>query len=180
MDKRIVTLKWITATETNNSGFEIERCVGNNSFSKIGFVEGHGTTTEPSVYSFPDNQVSTGNYSYRLKQLDQDGTFHYSNIIEVNIDVPQHFSLDQNYPNPFNPSTMIRFELPVDANVTLELYNDLGQKVDDIVKGNFSTGLHNVNYNAVKISNGIYFYKLTAKGIDGSVNQAVRKMVLLK
>ncbi len=179
-DKRIVTLKWITATETNNSGFVIERSAGKDSFSKIGFVEGHGTTTEPSVYSFPDYQVSTGNYSYRLKQLDQDGTFHYSNIIEVNIDVPQHFSLDQNYPNPFNPSTVIRFELPVDANVALELYNDLGQKVDDIVKGNFSIGLHNVNYNAVKISNGIYFYKLTAKGIDGSVIQAVRKMVLLK
>ena len=176
----IVTLKWTTATETNNSGFDVERSSGNGSYNKVSFIPGHGTTTQPSSYSFSDEKVSSGKYLYRLKQIDQDGSYDYSNIVEVNIEAPQHFSLDQNYPNPFNPSTIIRFELPVDANIVLELYNDLGQKVDEIANGNFSTGVHSINYNAQKISNGIYFYKLTARGIDGSVNQSIRKMVLLK
>jgi Metallo-peptidase family M12B Reprolysin-like/Secretion system C-terminal sorting domain len=176
----IVALHWVTATETNNSGFEIEKGIDKSSLSKITFIEGHGTTTEPSSYKFLDNQINIGDYFYRLKQIDNDGSFHYSNTIEVKIDAPQSFVLEQNYPNPFNPSTIISFELPVDANVNLELFNTLGQKVDNIVNSNYSTGKHKINFNAGNFSNGVYFYKLTARGIDGSTNFAIKKMILLK
>ena len=101
-----VQLSWATATETNNSGFEILRKAQNDqTWGTIGFVPGFGTTTEPKSYSFTDEDVTTGIYKYRLKQIDFDGTFEYSNEIEVSVDfTPKEFVLYQNYPNPFNPN----------------------------------------------------------------------------
>ncbi|MEJ2104004.1 MAG: hypothetical protein P8X47_05440, partial [Ignavibacteriaceae bacterium] len=138
-----IGLNWSTATETNNLGFEIERSSSmttpGHGWEKIGFVPGFGTTTEPKSYSFIDEDVTTGTYKYRLKQIDFDGGFEYSNEIEVAVDfAPTEFVLYQNYPNPFNPKTTIKFEIPGQArndNVLLKLkvYDVLGNEVATLV-----------------------------------------------
>ena len=122
-----VELNWSTASETNNSGFEIIRSTIEETWNKIGFVPGHGTTTEPQHYTFSDNDVKSGRYKYRLKQIDFDGSFEYSEEIEVNVTLPNKFSLDQNYPNPFNPTTTINYSIPEDVFVTLTVYNIVGE-----------------------------------------------------
>ena len=122
-----VELLWQTATETNNSGFEILRGVypansgtqnDNNEWKRIGFIEGSGTTTEPKTYSFVDEDVTTGKYKYRLKQIDFDGSFEYSGIVEVAVGIPTEYLLEQNFPNPFNPGTIIKFQIPKIINTS--------------------------------------------------------------
>jgi hypothetical protein len=159
-----VTLNWITATETNNSGFEIFRTVQNNNhnWETIVFVEGNGTTTKPSVYSFKDENVSAGNYKYRLKQIDYNGTFEYSKTIEAEISSPLTFSLEQNYPNPFNPSTKIEYSIPADGNVTLKIYDILGNEVSTLVDEFKQAGTFDVTFNGAKLSSGVYYYRLTS------------------
>ncbi|MDX1372912.1 MAG: T9SS type A sorting domain-containing protein, partial [Nitrososphaeraceae archaeon] len=175
-----VLLKWTTATELNNFGFEIERRLGEENWNKIGFVEGSGNSSSPKSYTFTDNNsVGGSKFHYRLKQLDNDGTYEYSNEVEVEI-TPNKFALFQNYPNPFNPSTVIKFSLPVDAGVTINLFNTLGEKVDAILNRDMSIGHHEVNYNASSLSNGIYYYKITANGKDGSSFVSTKKMVFMK
>ena len=127
-------LKWTTVTETNNAGFNIERSTDNKEFREISFVKGSGTTTEVTDYSYTDKNVNAGIYYYRLKQIDLDGSFNYSYSAEVDINAPSAFILSQNFPNPFNPSTIIKFSLPVDSKVMINLYNTLGEKVDVLVK----------------------------------------------
>jgi len=175
-----VELNWSTATETNNQGFEIERSQNNISFEQIGFVPGFGTTTEGKSYSYTDQSVNSGNYYYRLKQIDFDGSFSYSGVVEVDVALPTEFTLEQNYPNPFNPSTTIQFSLPVDAQVTIGIYNLVGEKVAEAVSGNFTAGLNKVTFNASQLTSGVYFYRLDANGINGKTFSDVRKMSLLK
>ncbi len=98
-----ITLNWMTATEINNSGFYVERRNGIESWNNLGFIEGHGTTTEKQSYNFVDKNLVSGIYYYRLKQIDNDGSFEYSNVIEVDLELLLEFSLSQNHPNPFNP-----------------------------------------------------------------------------
>ena len=175
-----VELEWTTATEVNNQGFDVERSNDNNTFEKIGFVPGFGTTTEPKNYSYTDRSVSNGKYYYRLKQIDFDGSFKYSDVVEAEVSLPTVFALEQNYPNPFNPSTSIRFSLPVDAQVTIGVYNLVGEKVAEIASGNLSAGSHNVTFDASKLTSGIYFYRLDAAGINGKTFSSVKKMTLMK
>ena len=179
-----VTLNWTTATETNNSGFEIQRKPGSDSkqseWEKIGFVKGRGTTTEKSTYSYKDQNLKTGSYSYRLKQTDLDGGYHYSKTIETEVTRPAEFSLKQNYPNPFNPSTKIKFSLSTDSKVTLSVFNILGQKVKTLINGNLSSGEHNVTFDASALNSGVYFYRIEAEGNDGENFSAVKKMILTK
>ena len=179
-----VVLNWTTATEINNSGFEILRGVypansgtqNDNEWEKVGFVPGFGTTTEPKSYSFVDDNVSTGIYKYRLKQIDFDGSFEYSNEIEVEVDfTPKEFVLYQNYPNPFNPGTTIRFSLPESGTVTLKVYNALGQEVNSLMNGFMEAGSHTINFDASSLNSGIYFYRLNS----GQFSE-VRKMTLIK
>ena len=175
----LVELSWITATETNNQGFEVQRSSGSE-FETIAFVNGHGTTTESQAYSYSDRDVKVGSYSYRLKQVDFDGTFEYSNVVEVEVPAPAEFALDQNYPNPFNPSTTINFRLAVDSKVSLKVFDVLGQEVATLLNGNIVAGSHTVNFNASGVNSGVYLYKIEATGIDGSNFVDVKKMILTK
>jgi hypothetical protein len=173
-----VRLNWITNTETNNRGFEIQRKTGNE-FSTIAFVDGKGTTTEKQNYSFVDGNLARGTYTYRLKQVDFDGTSDLSNEVTVTVG-PTDYSLNQNYPNPFNPSTIITFNLAVDSKVTLTVFNLLGEEVTKLVNGNLTAGTQQVNFDASKLNSGTYFYQLQATGVDGSSFTSVKKMMLTK
>ena len=179
VDGRNVTLNWSTATETNNQGFEIERNSGNG-FEKVDYVAGFGTSTEPHSYSFIDASLNEGTYSYRLKQLDFNGTFEYFDAIEVDIAIPDVFALAQNYPNPFNPSTKIHFSLAVDSKVSLKVFDALGQEVSILINTDLVAGAHNVDFNAASINTGVYFYRIEATGIDGTNFTQTKKMILLK
>jgi hypothetical protein len=170
-----VLLRWSTATELNNSGFEIQRSTQGNEFSTIGFVPGHGTTSDAKNYSFTDANLSTGTYSYRLKQVDYNGTFLYSEIVNVDVTAPAKFGLAQNYPNPFNPETNIKFSLPQSSEVTLKIFNALGQEVRTLVNQFMESGSHTINFNASDLNSGIYFYKL-----DAGQFTEVKKMTLIK
>ncbi|GJQ62127.1 MAG: hypothetical protein SCALA702_11800 [Melioribacteraceae bacterium] len=174
-----IQLAWETATETNNKGFEVERSEDNAKFTKVGYIDGNGTTSEKQSYTFTDHHAVSGTYYYRLRQVDFDGTSSYSDAVEVDF-VPTEYSLGQNYPNPFNPSTRIKFAVPVDSKVTVTLYNMLGQKVQDIVSQNYSVGLHEVDFNASELSSGMYIYSITAQGVDGSNFVDTKKMMLMK
>ncbi len=180
-----VNLNWQTATETNNYGFEVERKTAGQEFTKVGFVGGYGTTTEVKSYSFADNSVTSGSYTYRLKQVDLDGTFEYSSEVEVDL-APASYSLAQNYPNPFNPSTKINFSLASDSKVTLKIFDVLGQEVITLINGNLSAGVHSQNFDAATLNSGVYFYTIEAVGVDpangtGGTNfSSTKKMILTK
>lgn len=170
-----ILLTWETASESDNYGFEIERARKLNEWRSIGFVPGHGTTTIPHQYSFSDKEIDIGTYNYRLKQIDMEGSFEYSNVIEVAVGAPNQFSLGQNFPNPFNPTTVIPFDLPEESNIKLTLYNLLGEMVDVISIGEYSAGHHKISFNASNLSAGLYFYKLEAKNY-----MDIKKLLILK
>jgi len=174
-----VTLNWVTASEINNSGFQVERkSIGE--YQAIGFVPGYGTTTETKAYSFSDANLTAGTYSYRLKQIDYDGTFEYSDPVEVDIVIPDVYSLHQNYPNPFNPTTNITFTLAANAKVTLKVFDVLGQEVMTLINQDLTAGVHTYDFNAAGFNSGVYFYRIEANGIDGTNFTNVKKMILLK
>jgi len=175
----IITLSWSTATETNNQGFQIERSNGGE-FNSVGYVAGHGTTTETQNYIFTDRDVPVGSYSYRLKQVDFDGTFEYSDVVEAEVAAPVEFSLDQNYPNPFNPSTKITFRLAADSKVSLKVFDVLGQEVMTLINNDLAAGSHQVDFDASSLNSGVYFYKIEATANNGTNFTDVKKMVLTK
>ncbi|MFZ1280236.1 MAG: M28 family peptidase [Ignavibacteriaceae bacterium] len=170
-----VNLNWITATELNNSGFDIEKSIDNTSWNKIGFVNGNGTSTEIHNYSFADQTPFVGTSYYRLKQIDFDGTTEYSNIIEVTFGAISEFALDQNYPNPFNPSTKINYSIKEKSNVELKIFDLLGGEVATLVNEEKSPGNYEVIFDASNLSSGVYLYTIKA----GSFVQT-RKMLLMK
>ncbi|MBZ0198979.1 MAG: T9SS type A sorting domain-containing protein [Ignavibacteriaceae bacterium] len=175
-----VELNWQTATETNNSGFDIERKV-NSTWQSIGFVKGLGTSTGTINYSFVDENPVAGNLRYRLKQIDYNGEFTYSNTVDVNFITPIDFNLSQNYPNPFNPATSIDYALPVESNVAIEIYNTVGENLMTINNGVQATGTYKYTIDLSRLSSGIYFYKLSANSTsDGTNFTSIKKMVLLK
>jgi hypothetical protein len=170
-----VILNWNTATEINNSGFEIQRSSDRINFSNVAFVPGFGTTTEPRSYTYTDNTVSNGAYYYRLKQVDFNGAFAYSDIVEVDVATPIVFALEQNYPNPFNPSTVISYSIPQNSFVTLKVYDIIGNEVATLVNQTQSAGKYDVRFDASKLSNGVYFYTINANNFTST-----RKMILMK
>ncbi len=177
----IVKLKWQTATEVNNYGFEIQRQkseVGSHKseWKKVGFVKGHGNSNSPKEYFFSDEITeSTGNYLYRLKQMDVDGRYEYSKEIEISIGAPVTFELEQNYPNPFNPTTEISFRLAKLSHVNLSVYDMLGEKVAELVNGELPAGMYLKIFEANRLSSGTYLYVLQANG-----KQFVKRMMLMK
>ncbi|MBE2279872.1 MAG: T9SS type A sorting domain-containing protein [Ignavibacteriaceae bacterium] len=170
-----VNLAWTTATETNNSGFEIERQLGNGQWSNVAFVAGKGTTTEKTDYTYTDAPGVSGFYNYRLKQVDFDGSFEYSNTVSVNLRVPSNYVLSQNYPNPFNPSTKIEFSIPVTANVKISVYNALGEYVQTLMNSALEAGSHSVIFDATNLPGGVYLYS-----IESGDYKETKKMTLLK
>ena len=185
VNQNSVRLDWSTATETNNYGFEVQKSAGNqNSYQTISnsFIAGHGTTIEPHSYSFVDNSVAPGQWYYRLKQSDFDGTVHFSDGVQVDVvtgvgdkPLPKVFALDQNYPNPFNPSTKIEYAVPKSSHVLLEVYNVIGQKVATLVNETKSAGYYNATFDASRFASGLYFYSMKA----GEVS-FLKKMMLVK
>ena len=176
-----VKLNWTTATELNNNGFDIQRSVESGNFVTVGFVQGKGTSTETTNYSFVDKNISSHTeYSYRLKQIDFDGNYSFSDIINLGASLPVSLVLDQNYPNPFNPVTNISFALPSKSNVSLEIYNQVGQKVMTLVQGSLEEGTYNYTVDASNLSSGIYIYSLSSSGDNGLSSVITRKMTLLK
>jgi len=172
-----ISLEWTTASELNNNGFEIERSVDGNTFVTIGFVDGKGTSTETNYYSFADHSLFTEHQTiyYRLKQVDFDGTFSYSNTVEVQFNLLTDFVLNQNYPNPFNPSTTITYTIPSDEFVDLRVYNMLGKEIAILEMEQKSAGSYKVNFNASDLPNGVYFYSIKAGEFASTM-----KMMLVK
>ena len=181
VDKKDVNLRWTTSFEINNSGFDIERsAVNSNTWNRAGFIAGNGTISEPVNYEFTDRNLASGKYNYRLKQIDVNGNFAYFNLSnEVEIGIPNTFSMSQNYPNPFNPSTKIGFELPKDGNIKLFVYNNSGKLVSTITEGFRAAGYYTVDFNASNLSSGVYFYKLEYS-VSGQTFDKVMKMTVIK
>lgn len=170
-----VRLNWSTATELNNHGFEVQRGKDKSNFIAVGFVNGNGTSTAQHTYSFKDKNINTGKYYYRLKQIDFNGSYKYSHIVEVNLNIPIQFSLEQNYPNPFNPTTTIKYSIPNQSLITMKLYDVLGREVTTLVNEEKTAGIYKVELNASSLASGVYFYRIKA----GDFVQT-KKMILLR
>ena len=173
-----VEVAWKTVSETNNYGFEIHRKRGETGdWTKIDFIEGHGTTLAPQLYSYVDRSVSFGKYFYRIKQIDLDGTSETFPEMAVTVGVGvDKFVLAQNYPNPFNPSTLIEFVVPVSGHTTMKVYNVLGQVVATLYEGNAESGKINVaRFDASNLPSGLYFYTLRSAG-----KLETKRMLLMK
>jgi len=184
VNKYKVILDWVTETEVDNYGFEVQRSkfgVQSSGWKNIGFVEGHGNSNSPKQYSFIDkNPVGGSKFQYRLKQIDTDGKFEYSDIVEVEL-IPNEFVLYQNYPNPFNPTTTIKYALPVEGIVNIVLYNSLGELVTELVNELQYAGYQEVVWNAGNTASGVYIYTIEAIPIKGvETFTSVKKMILLK
>ena len=171
-----VKLNWSTVTESNNSGFEIERLSGNYNWERIGYVNGNGTTSTPYNYSYNDNNLISGIYNYRLKQIDFNGNFEYFNLRnEVIIESPVSFNLKQNYPNPFNPVTKIDFDIPNDGFVSIKLFDVGGREIKSIVNEFKNAGYYTVQLDASSLPSGVYFYRLESGNFTST-----KKITLLK
>jgi hypothetical protein len=174
-DEDKVKLNWRTQTEVNNYGFNVERKANSGQWEKVGFVNGNGNSNSPKEYSYIDNNLFGGSkFFYRLKQVDNDGQFEYSDLVKVEV-IPNKFGLSQNYPNPFNPGTTIRFSIPEAGNVKLNVFNSLGEEVANLADEFREAGIYNINFDAKNLSSGMYIYRIEA----GNFVQT-RKMTLLK
>ena len=113
--------------------------------------------------------------AYRLKQIDFDGSYEYSEEVLVETLAPVNFVLEQNYPNPFNPATTIKFGVPVKSSVVLKIFNSLGEEVVQLVNEEKPAGTYSIKFDAAEFPSGVYFYQLRA----GSFIET-KKMILLK
>lgn len=179
-----VELNWKTATEVNNYGFEIERAsigndrstINNEQWGRIGFVEGAGSSNSPRDYSFVDKNIAGGSYSYRLKQIDRNGKFNYTEAVAVKMLIARELTLSQNYPNPFNPTTTITYTVPEDGKVSLKIFDVLGREVATLVDGEKSAGvMHYATFDASKLAGGLYFSRL-----EDNNTRLTRKLLLVK
>jgi hypothetical protein len=187
-DNRNVVLNWETKTEINSSKYEIERTTVNpnsstlKTWNKIGEVSASGTTTTPREYTFVDSKLQSGKYIYRLKMVDNDGTFEYSKEVESDVALPKDYAISQNYPNPFNPTTRIDYQLPFDSKVTLELYGITGERIATIINNELSAGYYtaDVNASALNLASGVYIYRMNASNPAGQNFVQVKKLMLTK
>ncbi len=185
-------LSWSTATEVQNAGWEVERkivngswkmegganpqsSISNRQWTKVGFISGAGASNSPKNYSFTDMKLAPGQYAYRLKQINKDGTYKYSQEAEIAVEAPHVFALEQNYPNPFNPATRIQYSVAGTQKVMLKVYDVLGREVATLVNELQSPGTYEVNFDGSKLASGIYYYRLQSGN-----NVAAKKMLMIK
>jgi C1A family cysteine protease len=180
VQKNQICLDWITQCESNNYGFEVEKSIDGTNFSTNQFIKGFGTTNITQYYSCTDKDLLVGKYYYRLKQIDFDGQFTYSEKIEVYLKAPNNYSLTQNYPNPFNQNTQVYFQLPEYNRVTFKIFNVLGHEIKTLIDKELEAGFHSIIWdgniqNGSIAPSGIYFYKIKA----GSFNKT-RRLILTR
>jgi len=183
-----VILTWVTQSELNNFGFEVQRSEDGVMFGKIAFIQGNGTTSIPKEYTFVDEKLNFGEYYYRLKQVDLDGGSEFSEIIEAIIEIPKDYVLYQNYPNPFNPETTIGYRLPFEAVVTLKIYDITGREIKALLDNNlYPPGVYTISWKGRSdfekpVASGVYFYSIRLQKSRESKTFFVqtRKMLLLK
>ena len=181
----IVHLNWTTVNESNNFGFEVERSTDEVDFQKIGFVRGHNTTSTPQTYSFIDTNVLPGVYYYRLKQIDSDGSFDCSNIIEVEVKTIGVFALQQNYPNPFNCETVIKYQLTQKSRVTIKVFNLFGEEIRTLANKEEQPGYYTVLWDGKDdfgkgVASGVYIYRMEAYTDKQGNFVSAKKMLLLQ
>ncbi|MEO8232564.1 MAG: YCF48-related protein, partial [Ignavibacteriota bacterium] len=176
LNRTKVNINWQTATELNNQGFEIQRKIENYDWATIGFRTGKGTTTEHTSYFYEDDisEINVTKLLYRLKQIDFDGTFSYSDEVEV-VTEPFDYALYQNFPNPFNPSTIIKYEVPKISNIKLEIFDVLGRNIRTLVNAEKPAGRYEVEFDASLLASGIYYYRIKASDFVQT-----KKMMLIK
>jgi uncharacterized protein (TIGR02145 family) len=171
-----IMLNWNTATEINTSSFEIEKKKVNNDYwLKIASLKASGNSTFPKQYSYTDKNANTGKYNYRLKMVDLDGSYKYSNIINVEIASPSKFELSNAYPNPWNPSTTIRYQLPFNILVTIKIFDALGKEVATLVNEVNPAGSYEVTFNGQGLVSGVYYYQMRAGNF-----RETKKIILIK
>jgi hypothetical protein len=185
-----VVLNWLTLSETNNYGFYIQKKrQGETAWTEIpnSFIPGHGTTFEPHRYTFTDASTLPGRWHYRLRQVDLDGTTHFSEPVTISTitsvgtnSIPGEYSLHQNYPNPFNPVTQIKFDLAEPSQVQLIVYDVLGRQVAELANDNLNAGYHSTSWNASDVASGVYFARLTARDVNGAtkLNRVIKLMLM--
>ena len=187
VNRRDVTLMWVTEWELNNSGFDIERSTplnppegGTSEWKKIAFIPGHGTSNISNGYLFKDEKLKTGSYQYRLKQIDFNGNYEYFSLeSDVSINPPGNFEMSQNYPNPSNPNSKINFEMPVNGKVTIKVYDIIGREVITLLDENREADYYTVEFNGSNVASGVYFYRILAEGEGKSFTKTL-KMILVK
>ncbi|MDY0082342.1 MAG: T9SS type A sorting domain-containing protein [Ignavibacteriaceae bacterium] len=175
LDKNSVILAWTTASELNSSHFDIEKISDGSEWNSIGSISAAGNSTKRIDYRFVDENVSGQLLKYRLKLVDLDGSFTYSQVVEINGTLPNSFSLSQNYPNPFNPTTKINYTIPFDSKVTISVYSITGELITELVNDFVPAGTYNVDFDGSNLASGMYIYKMTA----GNFTQT-NKMMLMK
>lgn len=176
-DNRVI-LSWSTAGEAGNLGFEIERRTGEQDFAKIGFVRSEDANTRAQSYTFVDESVKApAKYTYRIKQIEVDGTFNYSRELTIQLEAPNRFQLLGNYPNPFNPTTAIAFEIPFRSKVTLSVFNLKGELIRNLLVDEVKeAGRYAVPFNGSQTSSGLYFYRLSVNSNESQFG----RMLLIK
>jgi hypothetical protein len=187
---REIDLSWETKSEVNTRQFEIDRVLVSTkdatvTWASVGTIKAAGTSTTPKMYSYTEKNLPAGKYQYRLKMIDNDGSYKLSDVVETEIALPKNFELSQNYPNPFNPSTRINYSIPFDSKVTLEVYNITGERIGQIVNQEQSAGYYTVNFSSSNlnrsVASGVYIYKINAVDKStGNVFTSIKKMMLLK
>ena len=170
-----VQLHWMTATEVNNYGFEVQRSTDNATWKAVHLFKGAGTTNSPKFYSYEDMPYGGSTFFYRLKQIDADGRYELTQSVEVEIGTPSRFMVHQNYPNPFNPTTTIMYEIPDAGNVSITLYDFIGREIATLSNKYETAGYHQIGFDGSQLASGIYCYTVRA----GNLLQS-KKMVLMK
>lgn len=166
-----VHLKWRTATELNNYGFEVERSLDRLHWETVGFVPGHGTTSSPKSYVYVDAAAGALNVStvyYRLHQIDRDGADDYSTVLEVSLLEMPAFAVLPARPNPFNPSTTIGLRLDRESAITLTVHDAAGRQVASLLENALlPAGSHDIVFQAAGLPSGIYFAAVRgARGVE--------------
>lgn len=180
-------LKWKTQSEINSAYFEVQRASAQaeaeaQNWESHGKITAAGFSNTVNSYQFTDTKLNTGSWLYRLKMVDNDGSFSYSKISRVTVSAPDNFELSQNYPNPFNPSTKIDYSVPFDAHVTVDVYAITGEKLMQLVNANYTAGYYTSMLSAANagLSSGAYIYVMRAKAADGRSFVSSKKMMLIK